>query len=64
VRSSYAFDARPGAVTRVTLVTHQRAAAASDEEPAAVRFELAVQGEAPGEGGPAGDTPGGSGALP
>jgi hypothetical protein len=55
VRSSYAFDARPGAVTRVTLVTHERAAAVTDEERAAVRFELAVQHEEPGEGAPAGD---------
>lgn len=53
LRSSHAFDARPAAVTRITLVTHPRAAAPG-EEPAAVRFELVVQAEAPGEGAPAG----------
>ncbi|WP_242344398.1 hypothetical protein [Anaeromyxobacter terrae] len=46
IRSSYAFDAQPGAVTRVTLVTYDRGGDAADEERAAVRFELAVEGGA------------------
>ncbi len=55
VRSSYAFDAPTGSMTRVTLVTHERDAAMAEEERAAVRFELAVQHEKPGEGAPPGD---------
>lgn len=42
VRSSHAFEARPGSLTRVTLVTHERSGATADEERAAVRFELSV----------------------
>ncbi|WP_242372966.1 hypothetical protein [Anaeromyxobacter sp. SG26] len=53
VRSSYAFDARPGMVTRVTLVTYDRGGPEAEEERAAVRFELVVEGESAAEGAPA-----------
>jgi hypothetical protein len=59
VRSSYAFDAQPGMVTRVTLVTYERGGPEAEEERAAVRFELVVEGEGgvTGEGAPAEGVP-------
>ena len=58
VRSSHAFDARPGSVTRVTLVTHERGGATAEEERAAVRFELSVTHDARRKtGAPSGDAP-------
>lgn len=50
LRTSYPFEAHPGATTRVTVVTHERAGAAPGEERVAVRFELE---ESPAEGAPA-----------
>jgi hypothetical protein len=54
VRSSHAFEAEPGATTRLTLVTHERAGPEVEEVRAAVRFEVEVVSEAAAEGADAG----------